>query len=88
VLDGAPALARDALFVQPRLALAGDLAGSLGAELTDAGVVRVDETGLTAVAGLYAAGDAAAAVQSVAAAAGGGGRAAYALNAGLALAGS
>ena len=82
--DGA-GLARHALFVQPALSPASDLAPSLGAALTDAGTVEADETGRTAVPGLYAAGDAGAAVQSVAVATGTGARAAYAINAELVL---
>jgi thioredoxin reductase len=82
--DGPP-LARHALFIQPQLSLASDLAASLGADMTDAGSVGVDPTGQTSIPGLYAAGDAGAAVQSVAVAAGSGARAAYTINAELAL---
>jgi thioredoxin reductase len=85
VLAGGPPLARHALFIQPQLSLASDLAASLGADLTDAGSVSVDPTGQSSIAGLYAAGDAGTAVQSVAVAAGSGARAAYAINAELAL---
>ena len=53
--------------------------------LSQDGTVSVDPTGQSSIPGLYAAGDAAAAVQSVAVAAGSGARAAYALNAELAL---
>lgn len=80
--------ARDALFVQPRLELASDLAASLGADLTEAGTVATDETGLSSIAGLYVAGDAATPVQSVAVATGSGARAAYAINADLAIPGN
>jgi thioredoxin reductase len=75
----------DALFVQPRLELASDLAASVGAELTPTGTVAVDEAGLSTVAGLYVAGDAATPVQSVAVSTGSGARAAYAINADLAV---
>ena len=85
VLQGRPPLARHALFIQPKLSLASGLAGALGAELTDIGSVSVDATGLSNVPGLFAAGDAGTAVQSVAVAAGSGARAAYAINAELAL---
>ncbi len=85
VLTEGPPLARHALFIQPQLSLASGLAASLGADLTDAGSVSVDPTGQSSIAGLYAAGDAGTAVQSVAVAAGSGARAAYAINAELAL---
>jgi thioredoxin reductase len=79
-------LPRDALFIQPTLELASNLAASLGAELTDTGTVATDDTGLSTVPGLYVAGDAATAVQSVAVATASGARAAYAINADLATA--
>jgi pyruvate/2-oxoglutarate dehydrogenase complex dihydrolipoamide dehydrogenase (E3) component len=74
---------RDALFIQPQLALASDVAVTLGAELTDAGTVSIDPAGQSSVPGLYIAGDAATPVQSVAVATGSGARAAYAINASL-----
>jgi thioredoxin reductase len=77
-------LERHALFIQPELSLASEIAPSLGAGLTETGAVHTDETGLTTVPGLYAAGDAGTEVQSVAVATGSGARAAYALNADLA----
>jgi thioredoxin reductase len=76
-------VARDALFIQPQLTLASDLAVTLGAELTDTGTVAIDPTGQSSVPGLYIAGDAATPVQSVAVATGSGARAAYAINASL-----
>ncbi len=76
---------RDALFVQPRLKLASNLAASLEAELTDSGTIATDDAGQSTVAGLYVAGDAATPVQSVAVAAASGARAAYAINADLAI---
>lgn len=76
---------RHALFVQPDLSLASDIALTLGASLEERGNVDTDGSGLTAVPGLYVAGDAGAPVQSVAVAAGGGARAAYAINADLAM---
>ena len=78
-------LERHALFIQPELSLAGDLGPSLGAALTPSGSIETDEAGQSTVPGLWAAGDAAARVQSVAIATGSGARAAYALNAELAL---
>ena len=78
-------LARDALFVQPKLELASDLATSLGAELSETGTVSVDDVGLSTVPRLYVAGDAATLVQSVAVATASGARAAYAINADLAI---
>jgi len=83
-LDGTSDLVRTALFVQPTLILASDLAVSLGALLTDMGTVATDATGLSTVPGLYVAGDAATPVQSVAIASASGARAAYAINAELA----
>jgi thioredoxin reductase len=77
-------LERHALFIQPDLSLASQIAPSLGAVLTEIGSVHTDETGLTAVPGLYVAGDAGAELQSVAIATASGARAAYAINAGLA----
>ena len=85
VFAGRAALARHALFIQPKLALASDLAVSLGAALTDVGSVDTDAAGQTSVRGLYAAGDAGSTVQSVAVATGSGARAAYAINAELAM---
>ena len=70
------------LFKQLKKAL---IERALGAELTAAGTVEADPTGLSSVAGLYVAGDAATQVQSVAVATGSGARAAYAINAALAL---
>ena len=85
VLTGRAPLARHALFIQPTLALASDLAASLGAALTEVGSVETDAAGQTSVRGRYAAGDAGATVQSVAVATGSGARAAYAINAELAM---
>ncbi|HET7171631.1 MAG TPA: NAD(P)/FAD-dependent oxidoreductase [Gaiellales bacterium] len=82
---GAGDLRRDALFVQPKLELASNLAASLGAEMTETGTVATDDSGLSTVAGLYVAGDAATSVQSVAVATASGARAAYAINADLAI---
>ena len=80
-ITGRAPLARHALFIQPKLALASDLAASLGAALTEVGSVETDAAGQTSVRGLYAAGDAGSTVQSVAVATGSGARAAYAINA-------
>jgi thioredoxin reductase len=84
-LEDGSALMRDAIFVQPKLSLASDLAEALGAELTDDGTIATDATGRSSIPGLYAAGDAATPVQSVAVATASGARAAYAINAELAL---
>jgi thioredoxin reductase len=83
VLQEHPPVARDALFIQPQLALASDLAVTIGAHLTDTGTVAIDPAGQSSVPGLYIAGDAATPVQSVAVATGSGARAAYAINASL-----
>ncbi len=85
VFAGRPPLVRHALFIQPVVSLASELAGSLGAALTDKGTIETDEAGKTTVAGMYAAGDAGATIQSVAVATGTCARAAYAINAELAL---
>ena len=87
VLAGGASLARDALFIQPTLTLASDLATSLDAALTEAGSVETDAAGQTSVPGLFAAGDAGTVVQSVAVSTGSGARAAYAINAELAMEG-
>jgi thioredoxin reductase len=84
VLQEHPPIERDALFIQPKLALPNDLARSLGADITDTGSVVVDATGESRIPGLFVAGDAGTAVQSVAVATGSGARAAYAINAALA----
>jgi thioredoxin reductase len=86
--SGRRPLDRHALFVKPDLTPASDLAASLGVALTDAGTIETDETGLSSVEGVYAAGDAGAAVQSVAVATGSGARAAYAINADLTMTGT
>ena len=85
VFTGRPPLTRHALFIQPKLTLSSDLAVSLGAALTEVGSVETDAAGQTSVRGLYAAGDAGSTVQSVAVATGSGARAAYAINAELAM---
>ena len=85
VFAGRAALERHALFIQPKLALASDLAVSLGAALTEVGSVETDAAGQASVRGLYAAGDAGSTVQSVAVATGNGARAAYAINVELAM---
>jgi thioredoxin reductase len=85
VVTARAALVRDALFIQPELVLASDLAVSLGAALTEVGSVETDAAGQASVPGLYAAGDAGSTVQSVAVATGSGARAAYAINAELAM---
>jgi thioredoxin reductase len=82
---GGDGISTDALFVQPRLELTSNLAAELGAELTAAGTAVTDDAGLSTVAGLYVAGDAATPVQSVAVATASGARAAYAINADLAI---
>jgi thioredoxin reductase len=83
VLQEHSPVARDALFIQPQLALTSDIAVTLGAVLTDTGTVAIDPTGQSSVPGLYIAGDAATPVQSIAVATGSGARAAYAINASL-----
>jgi thioredoxin reductase len=80
-----PPLARHALFIQPSLSLASDLASALGAALTEIGSIETDSAGQTTVPGLYAAGDAGTMLQSVAVATASGARAAYAINVELAM---
>ena len=70
-----PAEARDALFVRTRREQPNGLAAALGCELTAGGTIVTDGDGRTAVAGVYAAGDAATErLRSVAAAIGTGSR--------------
>ena len=74
-----PAEERDALFVRTRREQPNGLAAALGCELTAGGTIVTDGDGRTAVAGVYAAGDAATdRLRSVAAAIGTGSRAALA----------
>ena len=75
-----PALERDALFVRTRREQPNGLAAGLGCELTAGGTIVTDGDGRTAVAGVYAAGDAATeSLRSVAGAMGSGSRAALAV---------
>jgi len=85
VFDRRTSLSRHALFVQPVLSLACDLAGALGVAVTETGAIETDDNGQTIVPGVYAAGDAAATMQSVAIATASGARAAAAINAELLL---
>ncbi len=71
---------REALFVNTSRDQPNGLAAALGCELTEAGTIATDADGRTAVAGVYAAGDAATAYsRSVANAIGTGSRVAYAV---------
>jgi thioredoxin reductase len=71
---------RDALFVRTRREQPNGLAAALGCELTAGGTIVTDSDGRAAVAGIYAAGDAATErLRSVAAAIGTGSRAALAV---------
>jgi thioredoxin reductase len=75
-----PAEECDALFVRTRREQPNGLAAAFGCELTAGGTIVTDDEGHTAVAGLYAAGDAATErLRSVAAAIGSGSRAALAV---------
>ncbi len=75
-----PAEKRDALFVRTRREQPNGLAAALGCELTAGGTIVTDGDGRTAVAGVYAAGDAATdRLRSVAAAIGTGSRTALAV---------
>jgi thioredoxin reductase len=75
-----PAEERDALFVRTRREQPNGLAAALGCELTAGGTIVTDGDGRTAVAGVYAAGDAATErLRSVAVAIGTGSRAALAV---------
>jgi thioredoxin reductase len=70
-----PAEERDALFVRTRREQPNGLAAALGCDLTAGGTIVTDGDGRTAVAGVYAAGDAATErLRSVAAAIGTGSR--------------
>ena len=74
-----PVETREALFVRTRREQPNGLAAALGCELTAGGTIVTDGDGRTAVAGVYAAGDAATErLRSVAAAIGTGSRAALA----------
>lgn len=85
VIGGDEPVECDAIFVQTDLTLRSDIAAALGARIGDDGMIEVDASGGTGVAGLRAAGDAAAPPQSAAHAIGTGALAAYAINAELAL---
>jgi thioredoxin reductase len=74
---------RAGLFFMPRL-VRSPLAADLGCELDESGAVSIDEDGRTSIAGVFAAGDAAAGKKAVVLAAAAGSRAAYAINADLA----
>ncbi len=75
-----PVETREALFVRTRREQPNGLAAALGCELTAGGTIVTDGDGRTAVAGVYAAGDAATErLRSVAAAIGTGSRAALAV---------
>jgi thioredoxin reductase len=74
---------RAGLFFMPSL-LRSPLAAELGCKLDESGAIVTDEDGRTSVAGVFAAGDAAAGKKAVVLAAAAGSRAAYAINAGLA----
>jgi thioredoxin reductase len=75
-----PVEERDALFVRTRREQPNGLAAALGCELTAGGTIVTDGDGRTAVAGVYAAGDAATErLRSVAAAIGTGSRTALAV---------
>ena len=79
-------VARAAVFIRPRLVPhAHELLAGLGCEADDAGFVRVDGTGRTSTAGVWAAGNVADPRAQVVTAAGAGSAAAIALNADLVL---
>ncbi len=70
VFAGGDTLSRHALFVRPRQHPRNELAVGLGCELSDAppfpGLIQVDPTGQSTIAGVYAAGDVASPIQQVA----------------------
>jgi thioredoxin reductase len=72
-------LARSGLLVHAPLRQRSPLAEDLGATLTAAGTIAVDEWGATGVPGLYAAGDVSAPIQQVSLAVAAGARAAAAI---------
>jgi thioredoxin reductase len=78
-LSGSEPIECDAVFIQPDLRLASNLAERLGAELTEAGFVAAETLGATNVPGLHVAGDAAGGPQAVAVAIGSG----FAVGAGI-----
>jgi thioredoxin reductase len=75
---------RTGLFFVPTFT-PSPLPAQLGCELDDSGAVVIDEDGRTSVPGVFAAGDATTDKKAVVLAAAAGSRAAYAINAGLAL---
>lgn len=72
-------LARDALFIRPKITPASDLGSRLGCDFLDPETVQVDEKGATTVRGVYAAGDLCLSVSSVVIAAAHGARTAAAI---------
>jgi thioredoxin reductase len=58
-LTGGGSMPRSALFIRPTLQARGDsLIRSLGVEVDESGLARVDATGRTTVSGVWAAGNA------------------------------
>ncbi|MCW2584775.1 MAG: thioredoxin reductase [Frankiales bacterium] len=80
VVDGVGLVRRDAVFVAPTFVPNNDVLAELGCEVDDRGWVIVDETGLTGVPGVWAAGNVVNPRAQVITAAGEGSAAAIALN--------
>lgn len=80
VVRGGRVIPRAAVFVRPRLAPHDDLLVALGCDVGETGWVRVDATGATSVAGIWAAGNATDPRAQVITAAGEGSAAAIAIN--------
>ena len=74
-----------ALYLHPQLSQKCPLPVTVGCELDDDGLLRVDQHGLTTVPGIYAAGDCTTMLRSVAYATGSGNKVGAMVNAGLLL---
>jgi thioredoxin reductase len=79
-LDSGRVVPRDAVFVRPRFVANDDLLTGLGCATDDAGWVTTDDTGLTSIPGVWAAGNASNPRAQVITAAGEGSAAAIAIN--------
>jgi thioredoxin reductase len=82
-LEDGRSIARDVVFVPPRFAPNDDVLVQLGCDIDDAGWVVTDSTGMTSVAGVWAAGNVRNPRAQVITAAGEGSTAAIAINADL-----
>lgn len=79
-LESGEIVKRSFLFTRPKLTLSSDIGVKLGCELTETGLYKVSEMGLTSVTGVYAAGDISTPMQSVLMACASGSKAAAMMN--------